>query len=388
MVVQLKLKPSPDQATVLESTLHALNQQANRVSDVAFSERAFRNYALRRLVYAEVRSAGIGSQAAQHVIKKVADAYATLRANVKAGNYGKLGSQRRKRVESRPITFRIDAAHSYDQRNLSFAVDAQTISLWTLNGRMKDVPFVCSPDALKMLAEHKRGESDLVLRDGMFYLAVSLEVFDAEVYDPDGFIGVDLGIANIATTSSGYTAAGRKLNRYRRREQRLRAKLQAKGTKSAKRLLKRRARKEQRRAKDTNHVISKRIVAEAERTSRGVALEELTGIRQRVRLRKPQRVALHSWAFAQLGEFITYKARRAGVPLVFVDPAYTSQTCAECDHVDKRSRVDQGTFICRGCGVVAHADRNASRNIACRGGVVWDAGRTSHVPPANPEVRG
>ncbi|CAM4105666.1 hypothetical protein NOGI109294_25180 [Nocardiopsis gilva] len=235
-----------------------------------------------------------------------------------------------------------------------------------------------------MLRESRQGESDLVLRDGTFYLVATCDVPDPNVYEPDGFIGVDLGIANIATTSTGYLAAGRKLNRYRRRQQRLRAKLQAKGTKSAKRLLKKRARREQRHAKDTNHVISKRIVTEAERTSAGIALEGLTGIRQRVRLRKPQRVALHSWAFARLGQFITYKARRAGVPLVFVDPAYTSQTCAECGHVDKRNRVDQGTFICRGCRVVAHADRNASHNISHRGEAVWNAGRKSHVPPANP----
>ncbi|MFE4842724.1 RNA-guided endonuclease TnpB family protein, partial [Streptomyces sp. NPDC056689] len=121
-------------------------------------------------------------------------------------------------------------------------------------------------------------------------------------------------------------------------------------------------------------------VTEAERTAHGIALEELRGIRRRVRLRKPQRVQLHSWAFAQLGDFIVYKARRAGVPLVYVDPAYTSQTCSQCRHVDKRNRVNQGLFICRECGVVAHADRNASHNIAARGAAVWNAGRESRVP--------
>jgi IS605 OrfB family transposase len=121
-------------------------------------------------------------------------------------------------------------------------------------------------------------------------------------------------------------------------------------------------------------------VTEAERTSAGIALEDLGGIRQRVRLRKPQRATLHSWAFAQLGEFIAYKARRAGVPVVHVEPAYTSQTCCECGHVDKKNRVDQALFICRNCGVVAHADRNASHNIAQRGAVVWNAGRESRVP--------
>jgi putative transposase len=69
-------------------------------------------------------------------------------------------------------------------------------------------------------------------------------------------------------------------------------------------------------------------VAEAERTGHGIAVEELTGIRERVRLRKPQRATLHSWAFAQLGSFLAYKAKQAGVAFVEVDPAYTSQMCS------------------------------------------------------------
>lgn len=380
IVVQLKLTPSPGQAAALESTLHALNEHANWVSEEAYMAGTFRNFALRKLTYTQLRSAGIGSQAAQHVIKKVADAYTTLKAGIRNGNYGKPGSKRRRKVESKPLVFRLEAAQPYDQRNLSFALDAQTISLWTLGGRLKDVPFVCSTAALALLDEHKRGEADLLRRDGNWFLSVTLDLPDVEQYEPNGFIGVDLGLENIATTSTGHKAAGRKLNRHRQRQRELRTKLQKKATKSAKRLLKKRSRKERRRAKDINHRISKTIVTEAERTGRGIALEELKGIRERVRLRKPQRVALHSWAFAQLGSFIVYKARRSGVPLVFVNPAYTSQTCSECGHVDKRNRVNQGLFICRGCGVVAHADRNASHNIAHRGCDVWDAGRKSHVP--------
>ncbi|MGC5020248.1 RNA-guided endonuclease TnpB family protein, partial [Micromonospora sp. DT47] len=176
------------------------------------------------------------------------------------------------------------------------------------------------------------------------------------------------------TDSDGRAYAGEKLNRYRRRQLRLRARLQAKGTKSARRLLARRKRREARHATDTNHVISKSIVAEAARTSRGVAVEQLTGIRQRVRLRKPQRAAVHSWAFAQLGSFLTYKAHRAGVALVQVDPAYTSQTCAQCGHRDKRNRPDQATFICRSCGVVATP---IGMRPSTSPSAVWTAGEQS-----------
>ncbi|WP_435108419.1 RNA-guided endonuclease InsQ/TnpB family protein [Nocardiopsis synnemataformans] len=384
IVVQLKLTPSPEQAAVLEATLCALNDHATWVAKIAHERGVTRNYELRKHTYQQLREAGVGSQTAQHTIKKVCDAYRTRRSNLNNGNYGPKGSARRKRIESTPLTFRTDSAHPYDARNLSFALDTRTISLWTFQGRLKDIPFTGSPDQIKTLAEHKRGEADLLCRDGAWFLAVTVEVPDTPEIEPDSFLGVDLGIVNIATTSDGQVMAGRQINRYRRRQLRLRQKLQAKGTRSAKRLLNKRRRKEARHAKDTNHRISKRIVAEAERTGRGISLEDLKGIRTRVRQRRPQRVTLHSWSFHQLGAFIAYKARLKGVPVVFVDPAYTSQTCAGCGHMDHRNRVAQATFICRSCGVVAHADRNASANIAARGRVVWNAGRKSHVPPDHP----
>ena len=380
ITVQVKLTPDADQALALSATLRAVNEAANWVSQVAFERGVPREYELRKYTYADLKARGLGAQAAQHTIKKVRDAYTTLHANIRAGNLGKPGSQRRAKAESKPIVFRPQAAQPYDDRCLSWQLDAQTVSIWTTAGRLKNISFACSAEALKMLQEHRKGECDLIEREGVFYLLATCEVPEGQQYEPGGFIGVDLGIANIATTSTGYQAAGRKLNRYRRRQLALRAKLQKKRTKSAKRRLKARARKEARHAASINHTVSKAIVTEAERTGRGLSLEDLQGLRSRVRLRKPQRVALHSWAFAQLADFLLYKAKRAGVPVVFVDPAYTSQTCADCHHVDKRNRVDQGLFLCRGCGVVAHADRNASHNLAARGESVWNAGRESRVP--------
>lgn len=190
---------------------------------------------------------------------------------------------------------------------------------------------------------------------------------------------MDLGIANIATTSDRTRHAGRHLNRVRHRNRALRRKLQTKGTKSARRLLQKRARKESRFVADTNHRIAKRIVTEAERTGRGIALEDLQGIRGRVRLRKPQRVTLHSWAFAQLGRFIAYKAARAGVAIVYVNPAYTSQGCSACGYTAKKNRPDQATFCCTLCGFAEHADVNAARNIAERGVAGWAAVSQPHA---------
>src|SRR4051812_8675621 len=154
----------------------------------------------------------------------------------------------------------------------------------------------------------------------MWFLYATVEVAEPALIDPDGFLGVDMGIANIAYDSDGNRYAGTRLNGYRRRQARLRARLQAKNTKSAQRLLARRRQKETRHAANINHRIAKTIVTEAARTGRGIAVEELTGIRDRVRLGKPQRVTRSSWSFHQLGAFLSYKARRAGVPLVEIDP--------------------------------------------------------------------
>ncbi|MFF8413523.1 RNA-guided endonuclease InsQ/TnpB family protein [Streptomyces omiyaensis] len=380
LVAQVKLMPEAGQAAALSATLRAVNEAANWVSGVVFERGVPREYELRKHTYAELKTRGLGAQAAQHVIKKTRDAYTTLKANIRAGNLGKPGSRRRVKAESKPIAFRPGAAQPYDDRCLSWRYDVQTVSIWTVAGRLKGVRFTCAPDALKMLREHRKGETDLVERDGVFYLVAVCDLPEPDPYEPDGFVGVDLGIVNIATTSTGYRAAGRGLNRYRARQLELRRKLRAKGTKSAKRLLKKRSRKEARHAANVNHIVSKTIVTTAERTGRGIALEDLTGIRDRVRLRKDQRTSLHSWSFRRLAAFVEYKAKRAGVPLVYVDPAYTSRQCSRCGHIDRKNRVGQAAFACRACGFLSHADDNASHNIARKGETVWTAGRESRVP--------
>ncbi|MER7753140.1 transposase [Kitasatospora sp. NPDC097643] len=386
LVEQVKLLPEAEQAAALRSTLLAVNEAACWVSGVAFERGVPREYELRKHTYTELKARGLGAQAAQHVIKKTRDAYTTLKAHIRAGHLGKPGSKRRVKAESKPIRFRPEAAQPYDDRCLSWQLDQRTVSIWTTAGRLKGVRFACSPDALTMLREHRKGESDLVERDGAFYLLATCEVPEKPLNEnPAAFIGVDLGIANIATTSTGYRAAGRGLNRHRKRQLDLRRKLQTKGTKSAKRLLKKRSRKEARHSANVNHIVAKQIVTTAERTGCGIALEDLTGIRSRVRHRKDQRTTVHSWSYHQLVTFLEYKAKRAGVPVVHVDPAYTSQQCSLCHHIDRKNRVDQATFACRSCGTVLHADVNASRNIARKGETAWTAGRESRVP-ATPQV--
>ena len=198
--------------------------------------------------------------------------------------------------------------------------------------------------------------------------------------DPADFIGVDLGIVNIATTSTGKNFSGKQMNHRRRENNVRRARLHQRGTRSSKRRLIKESGREARFAANVNHAIAKEIVTEAKHTGQGIALEDLEGILARARSRKPQRVTLHSWSFHQLGAFIAYKAKIAGVPVVHVDPAYTSQQCAKCRHIAKENRPTRDTFCCIRCGWSLPADENASLNIAQRGVEVW---AVSHAAERN-----
>ncbi|MBB4930190.1 hypothetical protein F4561_001010 [Lipingzhangella halophila] len=137
VVVPVKLQPPPEVASALRAELTGCNDGANYVSTVAFETGTMREYALRKLVYAELRERGIKSAAAQRLIKKTVDAYTTLRANIRAGNFGRPGAKRRSRAESKPIAFRADAAQAYDHRNMGWDIGAQTVAITTMSGRMK-----------------------------------------------------------------------------------------------------------------------------------------------------------------------------------------------------------------------------------------------------------
>ncbi|MFD8724144.1 hypothetical protein ACFV2H_40855 [Streptomyces sp. NPDC059629] len=287
LVVQVKLLPTPVQAASLEATLHACNEAATWAGGVAFEKDVKSNFALREHTYDEIKARrGLGAQAAQHVIKKTCDAYATLKANLRAGNLGRPDSKRYRRAVEKPVVFRPEGAQPYDDRMLSWQMDRRRISIWTTAGRIKDVAFTASPEQLATLALYRRGESDLLRRDGMWFLNATCDVPEAPPNsDPVDFLGIDLvprqamfarqgaasgacsrragrkssywtylglrpvrrecvpgvatgrtlpvaalGIVNIATTSDGEIMAGRELNRIRTRERLLRTKLQKKNT--------------------------------------------------------------------------------------------------------------------------------------------------------------
>ena len=343
LTVQVQLQPNAEQRKSLLGTMRTANAACDWLSEVAWRTKRFGQFALQKISYHDCRAAFpvLSAQVVVRCTAKVADAY-------------KLDRKRQR-------TFKPLGAIAYDARILSWKADASTVSIWTVGGR-ETIPFVCGEYQRKFLA-FDRGEADLVCRDGRFYLLVTVDVPDSEEATVTDFIGVDLGVVNIATTSDGQNFAGSHLNKIRRRSYRLRKKLQAKGTRSARRLLRNRRRKERRFAVDVNHKISKMIVGRAKRTGKGLALENLKGIRNRIRAARNVRRSLHSWAFADLLAKVTYKATLAGVPLVLVDPRNTSRTCSKCGHCEKANRRTRDRFKCRHCGYEACADANGAENI-------------------------
>jgi putative transposase len=348
LTVHLKLQPTPAQADMLRRTLETANAACDYISQVAFATQTFRQFAIHKLTYQRVRETfGLAAQLTVRCIAKVADAYKLDR-----------------KVQR---SFAAHGAVAYDDRILSFALPASLVSIWTLNGRQA-IPFVCGKRQ-RMLLEHQRGESDLVFVGGSWYLFATCEVETPELFEADSALGIDLGVTNIATDSDGEVHSGKAIKNVRYRHRRLRNKLQKIGTLGSRRRLRELAGQERRFAKHVNHCLSKRIVAKAECTKRAIALEDLTHIRTRMKARRSQRATLHSWAFAQLRAFTSYKAQLRGVPVYFVDPRNTSRTCPVCGHCAKENRKTQATFVCTSCGFAGSADVIAAGTIASRAAV-------------------
>ncbi|MBX3010206.1 MAG: transposase [Caldilineaceae bacterium] len=348
LTAQAKLMPTEAQAESLKRTMEAANSAANFSSRLAWNHRVFGRVPLQKLVYHPVRQEfGISAQSACLMVRKVADAYKLDKKTIRA--------------------FRPLGAVAFDDRILAWKLDKQTVSIWTMDGRLT-IPFSAGDYQTKLL-QGQRGETDLVYRDGEFYLLSTCAVEEQPLTSQDDFLGVDLGVVNIAVDSDGEIHSAKAVNNVRFRHRRLRKKLQAKGTKASRRRLKKLSGKERRFAKHVNHAISKHIVTKAKDTDRGIALEELGGIRDRVTARKPQRVQLHSWSFFQLRSFIEYKAKQMGVEVKAVDPRNTSRTCPCCGHVDKANRKTQSKFLCVDCAFSGLADHIAATNIRCRASV-------------------
>jgi IS605 OrfB family transposase len=343
LIARIQLLPDAESTVKLRATMETFNAAADFVAAVAFGHHTANQFDLRRLCYREVRQRfALSSQQAQLAIKVACDAY--------------------KRDKSRRVRFQKHAGIPFDQRVMSFK-DIDRVSILTVQGRIL-VPYVVGAygrDQLKL----PKGQADLVLTpERKWFLLVTVDVPEPPTGQPSDFLRVDLGIANLATDSNEERYTGEDVERVRHKHKTQRQRLQRKGTRGAKKKLRRIARKEARFRRHQNHVIAKQVVATAMRTACGIALEKLKGIRQRVTARGGDaRNRLGGWGFAQLGGFIVYKAKLAGVVVEFVDPRYTSQTCAECGHRHRSNRKSRSEFCCKRCGHQAHVDVNAARNI-------------------------
>jgi IS605 OrfB family transposase len=359
LITKIKLSPTADTYAALMETLKLCNETANTVSRLAYEQKIWNKTLLQKKAYQQVRETGLAAQASIHVIRKVANAYTTQKSLIKNGA---LRGRSKEKAVSKPVQFRKGSGQAFDDRNLSYQTDKKTVSIWTVQGRKQNISFECSPHQLELL-NNRKGESDLLLENGNFYLSVGIEIPAEPLKEVTDYLAFDSGIVNIATTSDGDNWSGGAVTLRRKKNRALRAKLQSKGTKSAKRLLKKRRKKETRFVRDTNHVISKKIVETAKRTGRGIAHENLKGIRERARLSKPNRTELHSWAFAQLFSLVAYKAKLAGIPVKIVDPAYSSQLCPECGSIGKQNRPNRDLFCCFSCRCSGPADVIAAKNI-------------------------
>lgn len=360
LTAKVKLKPTKAQAISLKRTLETANAACNRMSDLAWVAQQFGQFQIHKLSYYVVKSEfNLTAQLIVRCVAKVCDAY-------------KL-DKRTKR------TFKPLGAIPYDSRILTWKIDKDEVSIWTVDGRQK-IKFVCG-DYHRELLKHQRGESDLCLVGGNFYLFTTCDIDEPTPKDVEDVLGVDLGVTNIAVDSDGEIHSAKAVNNVRFRHRKLRTKLQKKQTHAARRKLKKLSGKERRFATWVNHNVSKVIVAKAKGTERGIAVEELGGIRDRVTVRKSQRVTLHSWSFNQLRLFIEYKAQRAGVKVFPVDPRNTSRTCPVCGCIDKANRPTQSKFSCVHCGHSGLADHIAATNI--RGRALVNA----PYIPASPKCR-
>jgi len=342
LIAQVKLNPTPAQHATLLATLAQANAACNAISALAWHSREFRRRPLQKLVYHDIKASfRLGAQILLRCIAKVADAYKPSR-----------------KVQP---TFQPHGALAFDDRNLTWYTDKRAVSIWTLEGRQY-IPYQAGEHQRALLASRK-GESDLVYQRGAFYLLAMCDVPELEAQAVDGVLGVDLGIVNLATDSDGASHAGDRIERHRQWYALRRQVLQKVGTKSAKRRLRQLKGRQRRFQKDSNHVISKRLVQKAKGTNRAIALEDLKHIRSRTTVRKSGRARHSNWAFGQLRAFISYKARRIGIRVYVVDPRHTSQRCSACGHTECRNRKSQAEFCCVRCGHATSADRNAAINV-------------------------
>ena len=272
LTLQLKLVPTPAQHAVLLETMRAFNAAASYAAQVGFRDHVFTQASIHKRCYRELRDRfGLSAQMAVRAIGKAVETF--------------------RRDKTRCPLFDPEGAMTYDERLLGWKGPAH-VSLLTLQGRQL-VSMVYGEYQAGYMPRLK-GQVDLVYRDGTFYLYATIDVPEDTPIQPTRFLGVDLGIANIATDADGNSYTGEVIEHVRQRCMTHRQTYQSTHTKSAKRRLKQLAGKQARFQRTVNHTLSKRLVAYAKDTKAALVLEDLTRIRDRMTVRKRQRNKQHN----------------------------------------------------------------------------------------------
>lgn len=339
ITIKCKLNPDKKQVKILDKTLSKCLEALNYISEIAWKQKCFNRVALHHLTYYKTKSRfKFPSQICCSLKDKVAFSYK---------------ADKKKHVFKKAI-LPLNFNRAFSLKGIEIA------SISTLKGRQK-IKLSLGDYQKEMLNKATRFcDSELIKQGKKFYLNIVIELLEEPLRKAKDVIGVDIGIKNLATCSTGDNFTGEQVQSVRNRYQVLRSQLQSKGTRSAKRHLKKMSGREQRFQKDTNHRISKQIVNLANQQNSALALEDLTNIRKTAKHRKAYRGTFNRWAFYQLRSFLSYKAQQAGIGIVLVNPAHTSQTCSSCGVLGIRNGQ---SFHCMSCSFQADADFNAAINI-------------------------
>ncbi len=349
VTLKIKIETTQQAAQSLSETQKAYVVALNHTSQVAFDKQIFNSVALHHITYRDMRD----------VTKLPANLVCSAR-NVVAEAY--------KRDKEKRHRWKETAAMRYDARTLTVKLDQQYATLTTLDGRAR-VNLVLSDYHRQYLDRTWEVEPTAVIsRKGRVWYLHLIVTRDVAESQSDGVVGVDSGIVRIATVNTGKTFNGGTIKHIRERRFKQRRDLQSARRKSRnqRRLLKRLAGKEKRSVDWLLWNVANGIVDEALKAGAGtIAIEDLKGIRTRIKCAKKQRLIMHGWPFASLFAKIRHVAGKRGVKVVSVDARNTSRRC-RCGHVDKANRTTQSTFRCVVCGYSHNADYVASHNVAVR----------------------
>jgi putative transposase len=344
--IRCQMGPTAPMIEALDRTCETFAAACNAILATAVQEGVSNNVTLHRLVYGQIRADFRLS--ANLVVRAIRRVSAAMHA-----------AKRRKRT---PKQFR-PTSIDYDARIFGYREADETVSLTTMSGRLH-IPLRLGAYQREALRGKKPTAATVVKHGHRWHIHIVVEDDDPPPREGQP-MGVDLGIRNTAATSHGTLHDGSARHAFKQQRMKIRASLQSKGTRGARRLLKRLSGYELRRIRWENHNLSKHLVAEALAHGDGVIhFERLTHIRHRTKVRNPHlNRMVAGWSFGQLQGFTAYKARRVGLGVEWKNPYRTSQDCSKCGEPGLR----QGDrFLCAGCGEM-HADTNAALNLAAAG---------------------